>query len=127
MNITATPARPYEGLTISIYQSMDKNTWTLLGSATTGSDGKYTYTVTPTEAGTFYFKASFAGKTAEVQQYAGENPLGRVVIAPQESEIAAVAVVTFWDAYGTTIAAAVILILVLIVAAVLLKRRRKPA
>lgn len=128
MNLTSIPPSPYGNLTISVYQSMDKNTWTLLGNVTTGSDGKYAYTTTLAQPGTYYFKSLFAGKTVPTEQYSAENPAGRAVIAPQNSDIATVAAITFWDAYGTTIAAVVVvLILVLVGVTVLLRKRRKPA
>jgi hypothetical protein len=67
---------PISGKTISFaYRTSDTTTWTNAGTATTGSDGSASVTVTLTTPGTYDFQASFAGdnqyeaSTATVTDY----------------------------------------------------------
>ena len=55
---------PINGKTISFsYRTSGTTTWTSAGTATTGTDGSASVTVSLTTPGTYDFQASFAGDT----------------------------------------------------------------
>jgi hypothetical protein len=52
---------PREAVKVIIYSSVDNSSWSVLTTAITDRDGKYSYRWTPSSAGTFYIKAYWEG------------------------------------------------------------------
>lgn len=60
--LTDSGGSPISGKTISFaYRTSGATTWTSAGTATTGTDGSASVTVSLTTPGTYDFQASFAG------------------------------------------------------------------
>ncbi len=66
-----TTGQVYSGLTVVIQQSSDQTHWTDVALGATGSDGGYDIVVTPTGAGTWFYRAFFPGVTAAEAAFSG--------------------------------------------------------
>ena len=71
-----------QGYTVKFWKSTDGTTWTYIGEATTGADGKATFTWSETVAGTYYYKANFTdpGKDTGTQVY-GDSESNTVTVS----------------------------------------------
>ncbi|MFQ5999658.1 MAG: PKD domain-containing protein [Candidatus Bathyarchaeia archaeon] len=72
------------GVDVTIqYKSTGATAWTNATTVTTDSTGSYTYTWTPTEAGTYEIKASWAG---DADTYGAESEAETLEVAPKQEE-----------------------------------------